>query len=338
MRNMSYTFRMFCALSLALMSWGANAQVNITMNWTTGAFAGEPGWEVIRVATNTTVFCEQSGGAVPVAGATVLNLAPGTYEVRGYDSFGDSWNGGLLTFSQGAFQIFSTSGPGNFGFSPGDNACPGPSPVNGQSSAILGTFNVVAPSCAITCPASITVNNTPGLCGANVTIPQPATSGCAQAPAGFQTFSSPVTALNFVASNLVATSATVPGGFPTAVGNGTLRVIYTGDFDLANENTPILDENGVQVGIIGPGFNAMRGGYDQHRSDRCPDQRLGSERLDVVQRGSQRQRSQHLRSKPGSVPSYHANCFGICYQQLQWYGKCQRSLPSGYYYCCLDGC
>jgi len=251
---MSYNFRMICALALALTSLSLKAQVNITMNWTTGAFAAEPGWEVIRVATNTTVFCEATAGAAPFAGATILNLAPGVYEVRGFDSFGDGWNGGLLTFSQGALTLFSSAGPPNAGFFPGANACPGPSPVNGVSSSVLGTFTVVLPTCMITCPANITVNTSPGICAANVTVPEPTTSGCAQAPANNQTFASAATPLSFVNNGLVQTSANISAAFPSAVANGTLRVNFTGDFDAVGlENTPILDENGVQIGIIGAG-------------------------------------------------------------------------------------
>ncbi|MCB0535307.1 MAG: HYR domain-containing protein, partial [Saprospiraceae bacterium] len=223
------------------------------MTWTTGAFAAEPGWEVIDLATNTVVFCEQSGGTAPVAGTTNLSLAAGTYQVTGFDSYGDGWNGGTLVFTQGSTTLFSTTGPPNpgTGFTPGNNACPGPSPVNGVSSAILGTFVVVAPDCQITCPANITVGSDPDMCGAFVDVPQPVTSDCAGI---FPSFASAVTPLNF-AGTLTNTPVTITAAFPPAIGDGTLTVTYQGDFDLTTETSVIIDENGVQVGIIGANGN-----------------------------------------------------------------------------------
>ena len=159
------------------------AQVNVTMTWTAGAFANEPGWQVVNTATNVTVFCEPSGGAAFPNGATVLNLAPGTYQVRQFDSFGDGWNGGILTFSKTACNLAlgTYTGPPNAGFNAGANTCPGPSPVNNVSSNIAAnTFTVVADGvgCVLTPPASVTVNSIAGVCGANVVLPIATSMGC----------------------------------------------------------------------------------------------------------------------------------------------------------------
>jgi subtilisin-like proprotein convertase family protein len=163
---------MFLLLTVNMLS----AQVNVTMNWTAGAFATEPGWEVVNTATNVSVFCKASGAAFP-NGATVLSLAPGTYQVRQFDSFGDGWNGGVLSFSKAACNLAlgTYTGPPNAGFNPGANVCPGPSPVNNVSSNVAAaTFTVVADNlatCVLTAPASVTVNSIAGVCGANVVLP-----------------------------------------------------------------------------------------------------------------------------------------------------------------------
>lgn len=147
------------------------AQVDIERDWNPGGFNGEVGWEIIELATSTVHDCEQSGGAGPSGVPVTLSVPLGDYEVRGFDSFGDGWNGGTLIVRQAGGVIFQSQGPGNVGFSPGNNTCNGiPSPVNGNSSQILGNF-AVAPICnpPLACPADIAVNNTPGICGAIVT-------------------------------------------------------------------------------------------------------------------------------------------------------------------------
>ncbi|MFZ2900443.1 MAG: HYR domain-containing protein, partial [Saprospiraceae bacterium] len=169
MKKMNFTFKSVL-LSLAFLAMGlsASAQIDIVRGWTAGAFAGEPGWEIYNFATNVVYECRPAGTVTPNGNVTI-NVPAGTYEVRGFDSFGDSWNGGVLTITQNGVQIFNTTGPPNAGFLPGSNSCTGvPSPVNGQSSTILGQF-VVAPPCTLTCPSNIVVpNNTPGTCGAVV--------------------------------------------------------------------------------------------------------------------------------------------------------------------------
>jgi subtilisin-like proprotein convertase family protein len=160
MKKLNYSFKtgLFGALFLLLGAVAFGQPQNITMTWQAGTFPNEDGWEIIS-PTNTVVFCEPAGGVVPPAN-TVLSLNPGTYTVRGYDSFGDGWNGSQLRFAQGAAFIGNpnpmTLASGGF-----TNTCPGVP----QTGTIIGTFTVAVP-CALTCPPSQTVANTTGTCGA----------------------------------------------------------------------------------------------------------------------------------------------------------------------------
>jgi hypothetical protein len=142
-----------------LLGFTASAQIIVVENITAGTFPGEVGWEVVNAATNAVVRCVSPGtGQVP--GTFNLNLAAGTYNVLGYDSFGDGWNGAQVTYTQGGVNIGGPFQLATGGFS---NFCPGPS-----GGPFIGSF-VVAQACVLSCPPNITVNNSPGLCGANVT-------------------------------------------------------------------------------------------------------------------------------------------------------------------------
>ena len=85
-----------------------------------------------------------------------------TYNVYGYDSWGDGWNGATLDVQVSGVSLgtFTLNGGGS------GNSC------NGAYSggALIGSFFVAAP-CDITCPDNISVDNDPGVCGANVTVP-----------------------------------------------------------------------------------------------------------------------------------------------------------------------
>jgi hypothetical protein len=153
------------------------AQVPVYVNYNAGTYAYEPGYEII--GTNGVVYaCLQSG--LGIGASQTISIPYGTYEVRGFDNFGDGWNGGSLAVEYLGQPIFTTSGPPNGGYYPSDNSCNGiPSPVNNIGSSILGTFTLAPVTCQMTCPADVTVDNDPGTCEANVTVGQPTTSECA---------------------------------------------------------------------------------------------------------------------------------------------------------------
>ena len=182
MKNMIYSLRtILTAFFMLLASMVLLSQASVDMTWTPGSWSSEPGFELIEVATGTVYYCEEAGfPATTPAGVTNLNLPYGDYEVRGFDSFGDGWNGGTLSFDYAGITVFTTTGPPNVGFSPSNNTCDGnASPVTDPSAAILGTFTIAPITCQITCPADITVDNDPGSCDAFVNVPLPQTSQCA---------------------------------------------------------------------------------------------------------------------------------------------------------------
>ncbi|MCB9284936.1 MAG: T9SS type A sorting domain-containing protein [Lewinellaceae bacterium] len=142
------------------------AQIAITRTWTPGSWATEPGWEIRNIATNVVYDCAQTY-ATPGGGSLGLSVPAGTYEVKGFDGYGDGWNGGVLTVTQGGATLFTSTGPPVYGYYPSENLCPGPSPVNNIGSSILGYFDVQEP-CVLVCPPSMTVDNSPGTCEAIV--------------------------------------------------------------------------------------------------------------------------------------------------------------------------
>lgn len=148
--------------SFALVSGGAYGQVSVTVQWTPGAFAAEPGWEIVNTATNEVVMCEEAGSGLPPA-STVLVLPAGTYEVTGWDSWGDGWNGGLLSVTTASGTLFSSSGPPNVGYAPAVNLCStapnDPDLFSGAAS--LGTFTLAAAGAV---SLSKTVGTEPGVC------------------------------------------------------------------------------------------------------------------------------------------------------------------------------
>ncbi len=160
MKKMNYALKtgLFGALFLLLGAVAFGQPQNVTMTWQAGSFPNEDGWEIVSPA-NAVVFCEPAGGVVPPANL-VLNLNPGTYTVRGYDSFGDGWNGSQLRFAQGAVFI-GVPNPMTLAGGGFSNSCPGVP----QTGTIIGTFTVTVP-CVLVCPANITTNNSPGICGA----------------------------------------------------------------------------------------------------------------------------------------------------------------------------
>ena len=254
MKKMNFTFKSilvgFMFLTVGLVS--VSAQVTITRTWTPGFFPAEDGWEIINTATNVVYECDQSGQNTPNS-VLNLNVPPGTYQVRGFDSYGDGWNGSVLTITQGPVTLFTTSGPPGTGFNPGNNTCPGPSPVNGVSSAILGTFTVTAPACVLSCPSNITVNNDPGQCGAvvNYTVGSTNCTG----------------AINY----------STPSGAQFPVGTTTVTVSADGGLVTCSFNVTVNDNEFPKINCpsdiivtLGPGECSQYVNYNVTATDNCP--------------------------------------------------------------------
>ncbi len=108
-----FIFKMFCFLFLLVAYNNTNAQIEVVVKWNYASCNNnngincpdntEPGWFVVD-QNGIAVACAQgsatldpSNGSVtwnPVPEFTFLSLPAGTYEIIGYDSYGDGWEGG----------------------------------------------------------------------------------------------------------------------------------------------------------------------------------------------------------------------------------------------------
>ena len=98
MKKANFTFKyVFGALMFVLLGTSSVFSQVTELRWVGGGFLNESGWEVLNTTTGTIIDCE-AGGTAPNAPATkTIALSDGdTYEIYGYDSFGDGWNGGQM--------------------------------------------------------------------------------------------------------------------------------------------------------------------------------------------------------------------------------------------------
>ncbi|MCB9284938.1 MAG: T9SS type A sorting domain-containing protein [Lewinellaceae bacterium] len=241
---MNFTIRMTALLAVfSFLGLGAlTAQINVVQTFSNGSYPGECGWEVIN-SSNTTVYCEATdptGGPIPASPVT-LNLAPGVYTVRGYDSFGDGWNNASVTYTQNGVNI---GGPFTLASGGGSMACPGP-----QSGPIIGTFQVSVP-CSLTCPGDITVDNSPGQCGAVVTF-------------------------NIISDGCDVVEVSDPSG--TEFQSGTTVVTATSGIASCSFNVTVIDTEAPTVNCPGnmiinldPGLCSAFVNYNITATDNCP--------------------------------------------------------------------
>ncbi len=80
-----------------------SSPVDITMRWDAGSYANEAGWQLIDLSNNSVVYCVLTGPYTQSNTESAndilitLSLTSGkTYQVRGFDDWGDGWNGGGL--------------------------------------------------------------------------------------------------------------------------------------------------------------------------------------------------------------------------------------------------
>jgi len=173
MKKANSTIRQcLAAIAMLFIAGSAVAQINIDRTFTAGGFLNETGWEIYNVNTGVVYDCEEAGTLPNAVGGTVtLNVPAGDYQLTGFDSFGDGWNGGSMEITvtaTGANLCGPVTHTGG-----GINTCNGAVSPGG---AVLCSF-AVSPPCDITCPGNIAVDNTPGICGAIVTFDVPS-SGC----------------------------------------------------------------------------------------------------------------------------------------------------------------
>ena len=138
-------------------------------------FDGEVAWEVVEAGLGVQAY-ENTGGGLTENTTLNYNLPVGNYNVYGYDSFGDNWNGFSLEINRGALNLLPNStnvaGPGNGNAITTTCGSAAGNPF-GQGN-LLGSFALQPLVCTIACPADITVSTDPGICEAlNVTVPDP---------------------------------------------------------------------------------------------------------------------------------------------------------------------
>src|SRR6056297_1790099 len=146
--------------------------VSVTINTGTDPFQGEVGWELFNVTTGEVVAYESTGFPLGTNQSVTFNAPGGNYELYGYDTFGDNWNGfdiEIVSNGQVVCSGNSVVGPGNGGNNAGVFCGGG----FNNGTQVCASFFLGAASCAVDCPADIEVDNDPGQCGAFVNIPAP---------------------------------------------------------------------------------------------------------------------------------------------------------------------
>ena len=111
MKNL-YNSLIKCTIVLAMVfsAQFISAQNSVDILWTAGSWDGEVGFEIID-ATGNKVYCEATGGLAPASGN--VSLPFGVYEVYGFDSFGDGWNGGSINVVSGGLNLGTFTDPTN---------------------------------------------------------------------------------------------------------------------------------------------------------------------------------------------------------------------------------
>jgi hypothetical protein len=141
--------RFVALLSLAILSSAlASAQVALTLTSTNGSWPTEVGWQVVNLDNNTTYHClfpGQVGSALP--NNVALNVPAGRYEVRAWDSFGDTWNGAWVNITYTATGVVLVN-QATYSLRLGSrNTCPGPTAVT-NTAQVIASFTVVPPCVA----------------------------------------------------------------------------------------------------------------------------------------------------------------------------------------------
>ncbi len=196
MKNIySLTLTVACFVLCFVSVQSLNAQT-ATVTYTSGFFDGEISWQLVDATAGTVagipaITATDCDGAIIVVSPAIdacysqgqtgdaVALAPlttgNTYELYGYESFGDGWDISLIEVSGGGAA-----------YGPATPFVSGTAPLGiGDCSAVTGggvlIYSWVAaaggggggPSCEIVCPADIIVDTDPGVCSATIALPPP---------------------------------------------------------------------------------------------------------------------------------------------------------------------
>ncbi len=159
-----------------------DGETNITILMDNEAFPSENSWELWDATAGEQVVCFDNWTNGTSVDVCITN--GNTYELYGYESFGDGWNSGTLEVitSEDASNYMGScfANEGNVLFS-GTSLASGNGFVDcqteGPSGFLTATFSTACIACEIVCPSDIVVSSEPGMCGANVTIPLPMSNG-----------------------------------------------------------------------------------------------------------------------------------------------------------------
>ncbi|MBS1561990.1 MAG: immunoglobulin domain-containing protein [Bacteroidetes bacterium] len=134
-------------IAVAMVSTiGASAQINLLVTTTVVSYPNEVGFQLVNTSTNVAYSCLAPGGTPLTWNNVTISVPAGTYELRGWDSWGDGWNGCTysLAYVTGGANIFNRvtmSGGG------GSNTCTGVgTPITTGRGVVLGTA-VITPPC-----------------------------------------------------------------------------------------------------------------------------------------------------------------------------------------------
>jgi len=263
-------------LSCLILAGGLNAQA-VTTNYTSGTFDAEVSWQVVDVTNNILVDC-YALATTGAYGSTNNVVGGSTIEVRTWESFGDGWDGAVLTVSSvppvaGTPIVVRELAAAGECESPRGNGSSSGCAAPDASGLVCGSFMSPMADCEIVCPGDITLDTAPGICQSEPFILPPPTfdpDGCNLETAGTFIDFSNTGDLLFDALGLIKTQmdlAGVPTMLPICATEIEVTVGIQGDINFnstaagVGERTFILGEDCLTpLGITG--FGGQCGGLE----------------------------------------------------------------------------
>ena len=179
-----FTQQTALAFAMLLVVGGLSAQcpanqVNVDVDYATGAFDAENGWALFDATAGQVLECYSTFTTGDQA-SSVCVPAGNNIEVYAWETFGDNWNGATLSVTVNEDGSVNGCIPsmdaildmdGNPGGADGNGVFTcvvgGPLPANGALAATF-TTSCVIPECMIVCADDqLVIGNAPGLCASN---------------------------------------------------------------------------------------------------------------------------------------------------------------------------
>jgi hypothetical protein len=214
----------------------------MTLNFGSGTFNAEIGWELVNTSTGTVILSETAPNFS--ANTTIVqNVPSGAYEFTGTDTFGDGWNGATVQIISSEDYSVNGCPPANQLQAPGAVLLPTSIPGGASETYDLGA--VGCEPCTIDCPADIVVSNDPGVCGAFVNVPDPVLDPTCQAVPVFSNLSASGSwTANPITTNVAATIT----GAVNSVADVLLDWTVEADMGFgATEQASLVGPDGVNI-------------------------------------------------------------------------------------------